>query len=76
MIVSEIAELDMVELTSDQPEGLVEGARGTVVALHTDSCTVEFVGSDGFTVGLFEIPKQFLVVVEHAGYGASVGREE
>lgn len=69
-------ELDVVEVTADQEQGLVEGARGTVVAVHTTSCTVEFIGSDGFTVGLFEIAKQDLAVVEHAGYGASVGRED
>ena len=71
-----IVELDVVEVTSDLPQGLIEGARGTVVAVHTDSCTVEFVGGDGYTLGLFEINKHDLAVVQHAGYGASLGRED
>jgi hypothetical protein len=73
--VAAIAELDVVEVTADLPQGLVEGARGTVVAVHEDSCTVEFVGNDGYTLGLFEIAKRDLAVVQHAGYGASLGRE-
>jgi len=68
-------ELDYVEVTSDLPEGLVEGARGTVVAVHRDSCSVEFVDADGYTIGLFEIPASRLEVVEPASR-ASVARED
>lgn len=71
-----IAELDVVEVTADLPEGLVEGARGTCVALHHGTCTVEFLDPDGYTIGLFEIPAEHLEVVEHAGHGASYGRED
>lgn len=62
-----IAELDVVELIEDQPQGLVSGARGTVVAVHTDSCSVEFVDAEGFTLGLFEIPARYLVVIQPTG---------
>lgn len=58
-----LAELDVVELTEDLESGLVEGARGTVVAVHDRSCTVEFVGPDGLTIGLFEIMTDKLEVV-------------
>ncbi|MDF1543153.1 MAG: DUF4926 domain-containing protein [Anaerosomatales bacterium] len=69
-------ELDVVEVTTDQPSGLVEGARGAVVAVRTRECTVEFIDADGFTVGLFEIPTSDLeVVVPYVGH-AMTAREE
>lgn len=71
-----IVELDVVEITSDLPQGFVEGARGTVVAVHGDGCTVEFLDPDGYTIGLFEIPMVDLKVIEHAGIGAPVVRED
>ncbi|MFA5844184.1 MAG: DUF4926 domain-containing protein [Coriobacteriia bacterium] len=71
-----IVELDVVEITSDLPQGFVEGARGTVVAVHGDGCTVEFLDPDGYTIGLFEIPMVDLEVIEGAGIGAPVVRED
>lgn len=73
-MTDDIRELDVVEVVADLPEGFVEGARGAVVAVHEDTCTVEFVDAEGFTIGLFELPKDKLHVVERSG--ASIGREE
>ena len=70
------AELDPVEVTSDQQSGLVEGARGTVVAVSGDVCTVEFLDSVGYTIGLFEIPSGDLQLVQHIGANASIARED
>ena len=70
------AELDTVEVIADQDTGLVEGARGTVVALSGDTCTVEFLDSAGYTIGLFEIPASDLRVVPRNHAGASVARED
>lgn len=70
-----IHELDVVEVTSDQPGGLVQGARGTVVAVHQGSCTIEFVDADGYTIGLFELPAGDLEVVERAGSESEATRE-
>ena len=70
---SVVAELDYVEVEKNQPGGLVDGARGTAIAVHTDSCTIEFVDPDGYTIGLFEVPTDDLRVVVS---GASVAREE
>lgn len=71
-----IQELDLVEVTEDLPGGLIEGARGVVVAVHGPSCTVEFTDADGLTVGLFEIATGTLELVEPAGHGASIARDE
>lgn len=71
-----IAELDLVEIASDLPVGLIEGARGTVMAVHESTASVEFVGADGFAVGLFEVPVDELVVIERTGAGASFGHED
>jgi len=71
-----LAELDLVEVTEDLESGLVEGARGTVVALHGRSCTVEFIDADGHTIGLFEIPADKLEPVTYGGSSASVVRED
>ena len=54
----------------------MEGARGTVVAVHEGSCTVEFVDAGGLTVGLFEIPSDKLERADRIGFGASVARED
>jgi sugar lactone lactonase YvrE len=62
-----VSELDVVEITDDLPEGFVEGARGTVVAVHGETSTVEFLDQDGHTIGLFELPVASLDVVERAG---------
>ena len=72
----EISELDYVEVGKDQPEGLVEGARGTAVSVHSDFCLVEFVDSDGYTIGLFDVPTADLRLVQPVMPGASVAREE
>lgn len=72
----ELAELDIVELTEDTPEGLVEGARGTLVGIQGDVCTVEFVGPDGYTIGLFELPKSILEWVDPLMRYESVARED
>lgn len=69
-----IAEMQVVQLTVDQDSGLVAGARGTVVSVNGDSCTVEFLGHDGHTIGIFEIPASDLRVVDYLS-GASVARE-
>jgi len=71
-----IAGLDVVEVTSDQDSGLVEGARGTVVAVSGDACTVEFMDSTGYTIGLFEIPASDLQLIPRSHAGASVARED
>jgi hypothetical protein len=71
-----ICELDVVEVVRDQPYGLVGGARGTVVAQCGDSCTVEFVDPQGFTVGLFEVPVRDLERVEPLAIDATVARED
>jgi hypothetical protein len=71
-----IAELDVVEVVSDMPGGLVGGARGTVVALHGDMCTVEFLDPEGYTVGLFEIPAGNLEVVWRYESRTFVARED
>jgi hypothetical protein len=72
----QISELDIVEVVRDQPYGLVGGARGTVVARCGDSCTVEFVDPQGFTVGLFEVPVGDLERAELLVSGAAVARED
>ena len=74
--MSTVVELDMVEVTEDLEGGLVGGARGTVVAVHDRSCTVEFVGPDGYTIGLFEIPTDKLEPVRFGNLDASVARED
>jgi hypothetical protein len=74
--MGEIQELDLVEVTTDQRIGLVEGARGTVVAVHDDSCTVEFTDGGGHPIGLFEIPTVDLERVDLAGSRASISRED
>ncbi len=74
--MTEIRELDVVQLTADQPSGLVEGARGAVVSVYEGGCTVEFTDADGFTMGLFEIPTSDLRVVEYLRPRDSVAREE
>lgn len=71
-----IRELDLVELKEDMPSGLVGGARGVAVALHGDTCTVEYVDADGLTIGLFEIPLSKLDRAEPMSLGASIAREE
>jgi hypothetical protein len=71
-----IAELDMVELTEDVPCGLVEGARGAVVSIHGADCTVEFVGPDGYTIGLFELPLRVVEWVDPLMRYETVAREE
>lgn len=70
------AELDIVEVAADQDSGLVEGAHGTVVALSGDVCTVEFLDSAGYTIGLFEIPASDLRLVPHNHARASLARED
>jgi hypothetical protein len=59
--------LDVVELLEDVPgEGLVAGARGTVVNVYeypTLAYEVEFCNDDGETVALFALlPKQVRVI--------------
>ena len=71
-----IEELDLVELTEDMPSGLVGGARGVAVAIHGETCTVEYLDVDGFTIGLFEIPMSKLERAEPTPFGASVARED
>ena len=71
-----LAELDYVEVTADLSQGIVEGARGTIVSIQTDICTVEFVDADGFTIGLVEIPASQLELVEPSPYGPSIARED
>jgi len=75
-MTSHIAELDLVEVSEDLRGGLVEGARGTVLAVHEGTCTVEFVDAGGLTIGLFEIPSDKLERVDRIGFGASVARED
>ena len=70
-----LVELDVVEVMADQESGIVEGARGVVVAVTGDTCTVEFVDSAGYTIGLFEIPRGDLRPVP-TNLGMSVAREE
>jgi hypothetical protein len=71
------AEIDVVEVTRDQPYGLMEGARGTVVALHTTFCVIEVVDADGRTAGLFDVPAADLKVIEPAAdRSASIARED
>ena len=72
----EISELDYVQVDKNQPGGLVEGARGTAVSVHSDFCLVEFVDPDGYTIGLFDIPTDELHAVQAPESGASVAREE
>ncbi len=69
-------ELDVVEVTADQPSGVVEGARGAVVAVHAGECTVEFLDAQGFTIGLFEIATGDLEVVVPYTRHAMTAREE
>lgn len=76
MMTRELQELDVVELTEDTPEGLVEGARGVIVGMHSDICTVEFVGPDGYTIGLFELPKSILEWVDPLMRYETVARED
>jgi hypothetical protein len=71
-----IKDLDLVELTEDLPSGLVGGARGVVVAMHGDTCTVEYLDVDGLTIGLFEIPLSKLEVADPLPFGAAVARED
>ncbi|MGB4594090.1 MAG: DUF4926 domain-containing protein [Coriobacteriia bacterium] len=71
-----IKELDLVELTEDLPSGLIEGARGVVVGIQTDICTVEFLDGDGLTIGLFDIPMDKLELADPAPFGVSLAREE
>lgn len=70
------AELDVVEVTADQGSGVVEGARGTVVAVSGNTCTVEFVDRAGYTIGLFEIPVADLELVTRTAANASIARED
>jgi hypothetical protein len=73
----EISDLDVVEVTIDQPCGLVEGARGTVVDIHTTFATLELIDSrDGSTIGLFEVPLADLRRVWSVTNGANVARED
>jgi hypothetical protein len=74
--MGKIAELDVVEVTSDLPLGLVEGARGTVMAINGDNCTVEFLDCDGYTIGLFEISAGDLEIISSYPASASVARED
>ncbi len=61
-----------LEVTADQPCGLVAGAQGTVVAAYDEACSVEFLGPEGFAVGIFELPMRDLEVVWCAeAYGLS-----
>jgi hypothetical protein len=71
-----ISELDLAQVTADQTCGLVEGARGVVVAIHSTSATLEFLDSFGYTIGLFEVPLNDLRRVEPLVSGASVARED
>ena len=71
-----IRELDLVELKQDLPSGLVGGARGVAVALHGETCTVEYTDADGLTIGLFEIPLSTLDLADPMPLGASIAREE
>lgn len=57
------ADLDVVEVTSDLPCGVVAGARGTIVDVRPGEYTVEFLDRDGYTIGLFEIPESDLEIV-------------
>jgi hypothetical protein len=73
----EIAELDVVEVTVHQRCGLLEGARGTVVDIHTTFATLELIdSSDGSTIGLFEVPLSDLRRVEPLVAGANLARED
>jgi hypothetical protein len=73
----DISDLDVVEVTVDQPCGLVEGARGTVVDIHTTFATLELIDPrDGSTIGLFEVPLADLRCVWSVASGASVSRED
>lgn len=71
-----ISELDVVEVTTDQRCGLLEGARGTVMGIHTAFATLEFLDGDGSPIGLFEVPLSDLVHVEPLVSGANVARED
>lgn len=69
------AELELVEVTADQDSGVVEGARGVVVATSGEVCTVEFLDAVGYTIGLFEIPASDLRPVPGRA-GVSIARED
>lgn len=63
--MSKVHELDVVQVTADQANGVVAGARGVAVAVYSGGCTVEFTDGDGYTIGLFEIPEDDLRVVDY-----------
>ena len=69
-------EFDVVEVTVDQPCGLVAGAQGAVVAAYDQACSVEFLGPDGFTVGIFELAMRDLQVVWCAEARGLIVRED
>jgi hypothetical protein len=71
-----ISDLDLVEVTVDQPCGLVEGARGVVVDIHTSFATLEFLDGIGYTIGLFEVPLSDIRRVEPLVSDANVARED
>ncbi len=71
-----IAELDIVEVAADTSEGFVSGARGTVVAVHDGSCTVEFLDPDGYTIGLFEFRTANLERVDPRAFADIQVRED
>jgi hypothetical protein len=72
-----ISDLDVVTVTADQPCGLVEGAKGTVVDIHTTFATLELIDSrDGSTIGLFEVPLSDLRRGEPWVAGANLARED
>lgn len=70
------ADLDVVEVTSDLPCGIIEGARGTIVDVRQGEYTVEFLDHDGYTIGLFEISEGDLEVVVPYTRHAMTAREE
>jgi len=76
VVMVEIKELDLVEVTEDLPNGIVEGAQGVAVGIQSDTCTVEFIDGQGYTIGLIDIPKGFLEVVNLLPSGESVARED
>jgi hypothetical protein len=58
--------LDVVALLVDKPEGLVAGQVGTVVeVLAPGVFEVEFLDSDGRTVGLVELRREDLLALKH-----------
>lgn len=64
-------ELDVVALTIDRPDlGLKAGQVGTIVdEFAPELMYVEFVGTDGYTYALTDLPAEQLMVLRFEGKG-------